>query len=142
MSYQYNIGCSLANLKGIRDFVRNTLRAYAISDVELSAIVLALDEMCSNLMIHAHHCNPDHSITLKIHAEPSHTFVFEIMDDGEMFDINQFHSPGLDNIVHEKRKGGLGIRLVKSIMDSIEYVQESGRNVCRLKKKVDSAKPT
>jgi serine/threonine-protein kinase RsbW len=136
MSYQYNIGCSLANLKGIRDFVRKTLQAHGVPDVELSAIVLALDEMCSNLMIHAHHCNPDHSLTMKIHTSENHTFVFEIMDDGEMFDINQFHSPELGNIVHEKRKGGLGIRLVKSIMDNIEYIHEGGKNVCRLTKKI------
>src|SRR5687768_17790505 len=43
--------------------------------------------------------------------------VFEIVDDGTVFDINQFHTPALDNIVQEKRKGGLGIRLVKSIME-------------------------
>lgn len=139
MSYQYNIGCSLANLKGIRDFVRNTLQAHAVSDVQQSAIVLALDEMCSNLMIHAHHCNPDHSLTLTIRTSGDNTFIFEIMDDGEMFDINQFHSPELNNIVHEKRKGGLGIRLVKSIMDNIEYVREGGKNVCRLTKKIGSA---
>jgi hypothetical protein len=57
MSYQYNIGCSLSNLKGIREFVRNILKDQHVPEIEMSAIVLALDEMCSNLMIHAHHCN-------------------------------------------------------------------------------------
>jgi serine/threonine-protein kinase RsbW len=38
--------------------------------------------------------------------------------------------------VHEKRKGGLGIRLVKSIMDKIEYKSESGKNICRLTKTI------
>lgn len=137
MSYQYNIGCSLTNLKGMRDFVRQSLAQHQVPDMQLNALVLALDEMCSNLMIHAHHCNPNHTITIKIHTADSHTFVFEIMDDGELFDINLFHSPELDNIVHEKRKGGLGIRLVKSIMDSIDYVFEGGRNICRLTKKIE-----
>jgi serine/threonine-protein kinase RsbW len=62
--------------------------------------------------------------------------IFEIIDDGNTFDINQFAEPELDNLVHEKRKGGLGIRLVKSIMDKIEYQKRSGKNVCRLIKQI------
>jgi serine/threonine-protein kinase RsbW len=134
MSYQYDIGCSLSNLKGMREFIRNSLKGQGVPDLELGAIVLALDEMCSNLMIHAHHCNPDHHIAMTIHIPGQHQFIFEIIDDGSMFDINQFHEPELDSLVHEKRKGGLGIRLVKSIMDKIEYVREDGKNICRLTK--------
>jgi serine/threonine-protein kinase RsbW len=136
MSYQYNIGCSLNNLKGVREFIRKSLEGHGVSDLEMGAIVLALDEMCSNLMIHAHHCNPDHVIGMNIHIPATGTFVFEILDDGSVFDINQFQEPKLDNLVHEKRKGGLGIRLVKTIMDKIEYVHENGKNVCRLTKSV------
>jgi serine/threonine-protein kinase RsbW len=136
MSYQYKIGCSLNNLKGVREFIRKSLESHDVSDLETGAIVLALDEMCSNLMIHAHHCNPDHFIAMNIHIESKRTFVFEIVDDGLMFDINQFQEPQLDNLVHEKRKGGLGIRLVKTIMDKIEYLHEGGKNVCRLTKTV------
>ncbi|MBI3220625.1 MAG: ATP-binding protein [Bacteroidetes bacterium] len=136
MSYHYNTGCSLNNLKGVREFIRRSLDGQEVSDLELGAIVLALDEMCSNLMIHAHHCNPDHFIALNIHIPDKGKFIFEIIDDGSMFDINQFQEPKLDNLVHEKRKGGLGIRLVKSIMDKIEYLHEGGKNVCRLTKTI------
>jgi serine/threonine-protein kinase RsbW len=136
MSYQYKIGCSLSNLKGIRDFVRTSLKHHGVPEVELSAIILALDEMCSNLMIHAHHCNPDHMLDLHINMPKKDTFVFEIIDDGNMFDINRFSEPDLGNLVHEKRKGGLGIRLVKSIMDKVEYLNQGSKNICRLTKEI------
>ncbi len=136
MNYRYNIGCSLANLKGIREFVRTTLNESHVPELQVSAIVLALDEMCSNLMIHSHHCNPDHSLELHINHLTTTTFVFEIIDDGSVFDINQFIEPGMESLVHDKRKGGLGIRLVKSIMDKIEYTNEGGKNICRLTKEV------
>ena len=136
MSYKYNIGCSLENLKGVRDFIRKSLRGHVASDVVLNEIILALDEMCSNLMIHAHHCNPDHTLEMHIDVPQKGKLIFEILDDGEMFDINHFHQPAIDNLIHEKRKGGLGIRLVKSIMDEVEYTKRNGRNVCRLVKKV------
>jgi serine/threonine-protein kinase RsbW len=136
MNYRYNIACSLSNLKGIRDFVRNTLNENHVPELQISAIVLALDEMCSNLMIHAHHCNPDHFLELHINRPGKGTYVFEIIDDGSVFDINRFTEPGMESLVHEKRKGGLGIRLVKSIMDKIEYTSEGGKNICRLTKEV------
>ncbi|MBL7849728.1 MAG: ATP-binding protein [Cyclobacteriaceae bacterium] len=136
MNYRHKIGCSLENLKGIRDFVRKSLRTHVASEVVLNEIILALDEMCSNLMIHAHHCNPDHFLEIKIDVPRKGKLVFEIIDDGEMFDINKFSEPSLDNLVHEKRKGGLGIRLVKSIMDDVEYLTRNGRFVCRLSKEV------
>lgn len=136
MNYKYKVGCSIENLKGVRDFIRGALKDHGVSDLQISEMVLALDEMCSNLMIHAHHCNPDDLFELKIQVEKDHPVVFEIIDDGSSFDINQFSEPELGNLVHEKRKGGLGIRLVKSIMDKIEYQQASGKNICRLIKKV------
>lgn len=136
MSYQYNIGCSLSNLKGIREFIRNSLKGHAIPELELSAIVLAIDEMCSNLMIHAHHCNPDHLLELHILEPHTGQLIFEIIDDGNVFDINKFNEPNVDNLIHEKRKGGLGIRLVKSIMDKVEYLSREGKNVCRLTKEI------
>jgi serine/threonine-protein kinase RsbW len=87
-------------------------------------------------MIHSHHCDPDHLLELTILTKEKGNIIFEIVDDGTVFDINAFHEPTLNNLISVKRKGGLGIRLVKSIMDNIEYLNRDGRNVCRLTKKV------
>jgi serine/threonine-protein kinase RsbW len=134
VEYKYNIGCSLDNLLGARDFIRKSLKTHVQSDVTLNEIVLAIDEMCSNLMIHAHDCDPDHMLELTIVTKDKGELIFEIEDDGTVFDINSFNAPDLDNLIHIKRKGGLGIRLVKTIMDSIEYETKGGKNICRLKK--------
>jgi len=136
VKYKYNIGCSLDNLLGVRDFIRKSLKKHVTSEVTMNEIVLALDEMCSNLMIHAHHCDPEHLLELNIATGHKGYLVFEITDDGTVFDINAFAEPTLDNLISIKRKGGLGIRLVKSIMDSIEYQKKDGKNVCRLTKKI------
>ena len=136
MNYKYKVGCSIENLKGVRDFVRGTLKGHGVKEIQISEMVLALDEMCSNLMIHAHQCNPDALFELYIDVQKGNPIVFEIIDNGTVFDINQFSEPDLGNLVHEKRKGGLGIRLVKSIMDKVEYDHRSGKNICRLIKKV------
>lgn len=136
MNYKYKVGCSIENLKGVRDFIRHSLKEHGVSEIEISEMVLAIDEMCSNLMIHAHHCNPDDLFEIKIYMMGDAQVVFELVDDGTVFDINEFAEPSIDNIVHQKRKGGLGIRLVKSIMDKVEYQVSKDKSVCRLIKKV------
>ncbi len=136
MKNTYRVGCSIENLRGIRDFIRNSLKPYGVGELDISEMVLAMDEMCSNLMIHAHQCNPDDLFELTVSLDRDKNVVFEIVDDKSVFDINAFQEPDLNYIVHEKRKGGLGIRLVKAIMDSVEYIQRNGKTVCRLTKKV------
>lgn len=136
MNYKYKVGCSIENLKGVRDFIRTSLKKHGVSELEISEMVLALDEMCSNLMIHSHQCNPDDLFELHIIMDKDSSVVFELVDDKSVFDINDFSEPSLDNIIHEKRKGGLGIRLVKSIMDKVEYQSRKGKTVCRLTKKL------
>lgn len=137
MNYKQKVGCNIENLKGVRDFIRTALKDHGVSDLQVSELVLALDEMCSNLMIHSHRCNPDELFEIRIDLKKGKPIIFEIIDDGNTFDINQFAEPELGNLVHEKRKGGLGIRLVKSIMDKIEYQHRDGKNVCRLTKNID-----
>lgn len=138
MNYKQKVGCNIENLKGVRDFIRNALKGHGVPDLQISELVLALDEMCSNLMIHSHRCNPEELFEIHIILQKGEPIIFEIIDDGNTFDINQFSEPDLGNLVHEKRKGGLGIRLVKSIMDKIEYQNRSGKNVCRLTKKIQT----
>ena len=137
MNYKQKVGCNIENLKGVRDFIRTALKDHGVPDLQISELVLALDEMCSNLMIHSHRCNPNELFEIHIDLKKGKPIVFEIIDDGNTFDINQFAEPDLDNLVHQKRKGGLGIRLVKSIMDKIEYQNRDGKNVCRLTKNID-----
>ena len=136
MNYKQKVGCNIENLKGVRDFIREALKRHGVPDLQIGELVLALDEMCSNLMIHSHRCNPEELFEINIILRKGDPIVFEIIDDGNTFDINEFAEPDLGNLVHEKRKGGLGIRLVKSIMDRIEYQNRNGKNVCRLIKNI------
>jgi serine/threonine-protein kinase RsbW len=107
MKYKYKVGCSIENLKGVRDFIRTSLKNHGIADLEISEMVLALDEMCSNLMIHAHHCNPNELFELHILVDKNDPIVFEIIDDGTVFDINQFSEPALTILFMKREKVAL-----------------------------------
>ncbi|HEY8400386.1 MAG TPA: ATP-binding protein [Cytophagaceae bacterium] len=136
MSHNLKIACTKNNLKDIRDFVNSTLRKLCIPELEINMIVLAVDEICANRIIHSNNCDKEQHLEVKIRDE-NQGVSFEIVDEGEIFDHSDYVEPSLDQLVREKRKGGLGLMLVKRIMDSIEVKKENDYTVCRLFKKIN-----
>jgi len=124
-------------LRDIRMFVSESLKNHALPDVQISTLVLAVDEVCANLIIHSHKCNPKENIEISINIDAD-TIVFDIIDNGAGFDISSYSEPSLGEIVKKKRKGGLGLILVRKIMDKIEMINEDNQNICRLVKNIKS----
>ena len=137
MKYSQEISCSKDNLRLIRDFIKETLTIHAIPENEIHSMVLAMDEMCANLIIHSHHCNIAESFEIQIIISKRAGVTFKILDENEMFDLLNYESPSLDELVKTQRKGGIGLILVKKIMDEITFRSENGKNCCCLFKKVE-----
>lgn len=99
-------------------------------------IVLAVDEICANLIIHANKCDPNSKLNLAIDFMVRDKVVFTIKDKGVAFDFTKYEEPSIDEIVSTQRKGGLGLILVRRIMDKIEFTTEKNCNICTLIKKL------
>ena len=134
MLYSYQIPCQKNRLGEVRDFIGKILCEHNISEVDINSMILAVDEMCANIIIHTHQCNPDEFIKLTIDIRPK-KIVFDIEDKGNGFDINEYIEPSLKDIIHKKKKGGLGLILVRRIMDEIKLIKNKNRNIYRLCKK-------
>jgi len=132
------VNCSTKNLKEIRIFVEASLKELSVPANEIGMIVLAIDEICANFIIHSNHCNEEQEIEILIKNE-NQGISIEILDEGEYFDLSSYKEPEIQEIVKEKRKGGMGLILVKRIMDSIEFKKVNNHNVCKLFKKVKFA---
>jgi serine/threonine-protein kinase RsbW len=138
MDHTLKVSCSIDNLKEIRAFVNKRLQDLSIPELEINMIVLAVDEICANLIIHSNKCNEKKHLEVKIKDE-NQGVTFEITDQGEPFDLNNYEVPEIKDIMQSKRKGGLGLMLVKRIMDKIEFKRENDYTVCHLFKKVTFA---
>lgn len=136
MVYKYKVRCNKEKLKEIREFVNKVLQNYSLPEIEINKLVLAVDEICANLMIHSHNCNPKESIELSIEVKEKECITFEILDKGVGFNICNYKEPTIGEVVKKKRKGGMGLMLVKRIMDNIEFKKAANKNVCRLYKKI------
>ena len=135
MSKRIVISCEKTQLTKIRQFVADQLEQHAIPDLQAHKLVLAVDEVCANLIIHANNCDPLNEIELNLAFYPKQ-IVFTFRDRGAGFDINQYEGPSMDELVSSRRKGGLGLLLVKRIMDKIEFSTEKNYNICRLVKNI------
>ena len=136
MTNRIKVSCSKDNLKEIRVFVTETLKNFCVPELEISMLVLAVDEICANRIIHSNNNNSDTFIELAIKKIDSSNITFEIIDKGEVFDHSKYIEPDINQLIQDKRKGGLGLMLVKRIMDSIEVKKENDHTICLLTKKV------
>ena len=136
MKHRIVIPCEKDKLEFVRDFVQNQLDEYGMPEVESYKIVLAIDEICANMIIHSNNCNPDESLELEMTFKKNQNIIFIIRDRGVSFDIASYQEPSMQDIISSKRKGGLGLMLVKRIMDEIEFTTENNYNICRLTKKL------
>jgi len=99
-------------------------------------LVLAVDELCSNLIIHSHKCNPDEQIEISLHKE-NDEYIFEISDyNSSPFNVADYKAPDIHQIVTDKRNGGIGLILVKRIVDKIQFERKGARNICRISKRI------
>ena len=130
-----SISCSLQELKTLRDFISVELNKVHVSDNDVNMIILSVDEVCANLIIHAQKKNVNDKIEITLLRE-SEGIRVDILDHGISFNPINFKEKTLETLVSEKKKGGLGLMLVNKIMDKIDYQIEETYNVCSMFKRV------
>ena len=131
------VNCSTYNLKEIRTFVSNSLDELDINSSDSNLIILAVDEVCSNRIIHSNNCNQKENLTVDVSlTREENGIYFEIKDSGIPFNLNEYAEPSIDDIVKNKTKGSLGLILVRKIMDHIDFEVKNSINICRLFKRV------
>ena len=131
MNHKLNLSCSTAALAELRSFLQQNQAIFKLSEVDRHQVTLAVEEVCANLIIHSHACNPKEEIQLEV-KELNKKIIVEITDKGDAFNLLDYKVPDLSQVIEEKRKGGIGILLVKKIMDEIEFESKNGKNICRL----------
>lgn len=133
-SHKIKISCIKDNLFLVRGFISGILKKNAIPELEANKVILAIDEICANLIIHANNCNKDNHIEVFVYCHSTKNFEFQIIDQGVGFDLSKYKEPTLEELKKKKRKGGLGLLLVRKIMDNVEFQVGRNQNICRLTK--------
>ena len=139
MLFRKRFTCKKSSLKSIRVFVSNALKNIGALDSDTEMLVLALDEICANRIIHSNSCNPNAYLDIYIFRKKEGIISFEIHDKGKSFNLLEYEEPCVNQLVKEKSTGGFGLILIKKIMDKIEVETKGKKNICRFTKELQSA---
>jgi serine/threonine-protein kinase RsbW len=137
-TFQLHVPSSTENLAMIRDFVGKIGEQAGMSPADVGKLKLAVDEACANVIEHAYGSDDTREVTVKAKLD-SDAVQIEIVDTGRGFDPMAIEQADLEQLVSKRKSGGLGMRLIQSVMDEVQYQIGPGqknelRMVKRLKK--------
>jgi anti-sigma regulatory factor (Ser/Thr protein kinase) len=103
-------------------------------------LCVAFDEALSNIVKYGHGDDARHEISLRLGLTGAQV-VAEVEDDGVPFDPLSVPAPRLEGGIDERPIGGLGIYLLRQLMDEVHYARRGNRNVLTMKKRISGNAP-
>jgi anti-sigma regulatory factor (Ser/Thr protein kinase) len=113
-------------LDEIREFVGEIARAGGFTDKDVYNIQLATDEAASNVIEHAYEKISDGVLELSCGVREDLITII-LIDHGESFDPSEIPLPDLKADLSDRKIGGLGIFLMRKLMDDVHYEVNAGK---------------
>ena len=122
----------LDELLRLKSFVNSISERFGIDEDRTQQIRLVLEEAVSNVI------NYSEADSINIHActDDSGVLVVTIKDNGKPFDPVAAPEANIDIPMEERQLGGLGIELMRSLSDSLEYMRENEYNILTIRKTI------
>lgn len=108
------------NLGQIRDFTKSVAAQSGFSEESIDKIAMAVDEACTNIIKHAYKYSPEGDIVINIKVADNKLTV-SITDFGLDFDPSLVPVPDIKKYYQQHKVGGLGMYLIRKLMDEVKY---------------------
>jgi anti-sigma regulatory factor (Ser/Thr protein kinase) len=134
--FRLDVPSSTENLAMIRDFVGKIAKQAGLSESDVTMLELAVDEACANVIEHAYGADETKEVVVRARLD-NDAIEIQVVDTGKGFDPGSVEQNDLKKLVEQRRSGGLGMRLMKLVMDEVEYQMKPGeRNELRMIKRL------
>ncbi len=118
--FMLQVPSSTENLAIVRDFLSSIGKQTSMDDSEVGKIQLAVDEACSNVIEHAYGHDASKEVMIRVIVDDTLVRI-EIVDTGRGFDPSTVEPKELEELVAQRKSGGLGLRLIQTLMDEVHY---------------------
>jgi serine/threonine-protein kinase RsbW len=128
--------CSIDTQEEIRGFLNKFFAGVDdLTEQKRNQVVLAVDEAIANAIIHGNDRDTEKSIQLDLDVNKKRIHI-EISDIGLFDEImnNDKKDKDLKTVIKEKQKGGLGLKLIYSIMDVVCFYTKNNKSYCLMVK--------
>lgn len=133
--YSISVQASTEHLAEVRNFVAKHAREFGFKKQDVADIRLAVDEAYTNIIKHAYKNDGNKSVDIEL-GYNSDTFWITLMDTGDAFDPRNYSKPDVRQKIKEKKRGGVGVYLIRKLMDDVEYNTKGSVNEIRMTKKL------
>jgi len=114
-------------LDEVRNFITGIAADAGFNEEDLHRIEAAVDEACANVMEHAYdQSEAIKPVTISLELTPSR-LVISVIDYGKGFNPDILQSPDISKYISEKKNSGLGLFMIKALMDEIDYKSNPGK---------------
>ncbi len=120
-------------LSKVPSFLEELIREWGLTDAILFNLNLAIEEALSNTILYGYNDSNDHFIELSIKIENRQITVI-IEDDAVEFDPTTLNDPEIFQPAEKRTVGGLGVFLIKKLMDNVKYKRVDKKNILTLTK--------
>jgi len=101
----------------------------------LRAVNLVLDEVLTNIITYGFEHDGEHEISIRL-APAADALEIEVTDEARAFNPLELPAADTSSALEERAVGGLGVHLVRRLMDTLEYQRIGGKNILVLRKKI------
>ncbi len=135
--YSFELKSSLSELDNLCQNLEDIGQKIGLSKKLIFEINLALDELFTNIISYGFSDKEEHTIKVTVTPQDG-VLCLCIEDDGIPFDPTDFEIPDVACSVENCKIGGLGIHIIRKLMDDICYQRCDDRNVLTLKKNLSN----
>ena len=128
------VGANPDKLNEVLDFVNTELERISCPQILQGQIDVAVDEIFTNIVSYAY-ASEAGSVSISIGAGEEVVIRFE--DSGKPYDPLEHAPPDFHKPLEDRTHGGLGIYLVKHLMDKVDYSRVNDKNVLTMTKKIN-----
>jgi serine/threonine-protein kinase RsbW len=129
------LDASLDHVVLARDFVAEIAAQVPMDRQQIHDLELVVTEALTNVIEHAYEGKEDSQMELAVTHE-NDQFTILISHDGLAFDPDSVPDPVMQEYLAERRVGGLGLFLMKKLMDQVEYTTDDrGKRLIKLVKR-------
>ena len=126
----------LAELQRVNQALEEYSELHELPAGVSNAVSLALDEIIANIVSHGYQDHEEHYIDIRVSLAPEQLSLV-VEDDGVAFNPLETDSPDTSSALEDRPAGGLGIHLVRNVMDEINYSFRNERNCLFMTKKLE-----
>ena len=136
--YSFKLKSELSELKALFQHINCFGQVFGLPESLMSEINICLDELFTNIVLYGLDDDLEHFIMFNISLH-GNAVIVNISDDGIPFNPLTKKDPELATDINKAQIGGLGIHIVKKLMDDIRYERKRGKNRLTLKKYIHAA---